>query len=508
MSPESHCESNTARAKEPRNERFDSDQRPFNDDPSLSLLGATGTYKLFNPTSALYSWSGWNPSHDHPSTPEHGHATDHVSSDEARQQHSSEDEGEPGGHFPAKRKDDLLSFVWRSRDNRKGRHALVLRRGDDGQMQPHGTLEPTNSLPATLRGICALFTRFPYWDISWCVAIVYTLGSMVWVANGFTGVLSLVGKGSSKQLTSANTWTAFAGASIFFLGSYLLFLEAVNANRTGCFGWVVERTVKGIRPEAEVHPGDCEHHYHAKDKHPHTDEAYEDENDGDNIQDFGSEDDGHDEATANGWHHSGFQDRISASEDEETDHPHSYNWLWLPSWRHLRTHFIYEIGFLACAIQLVSGSLFWLSKFTTLPGITEQISQPVLDGTNWAPQIVGCIGFIVASLLFMLETQHKWYVPAPNILGWHVGFWKLVGCTGFLLSAVFGPLGEHGMQFAENQSSISTFWGSWMILLGSLVQWYESLDKHPIVQEGTSRYSEWSEKFIKESEERRRKRGD
>ncbi len=152
-------------------------------------------------------------------------------------------------------------------------------------------------------------------------------------------------------------------------------------------------------------------------------------------------------------------------------------------------------------MQLVSGALFWLSKFTTLPGITEHLSQPVLDGANWAPQLVGCIGFIVASLLFMLETQQKWYIPAPNVLGWHVGFWKLVGCVGFLLSAVFGLLGQHGVQFADKKSSIACFWGSWMILLGSLMQWYESLDKYPIVQEGTSRYSEWNKNFIENREE-------
>ena len=500
MSRRSRCESNTARSSEPRCERFDSNQ-PFAHNPSLSLLGATGAFKHFNPTSAQYSWSGWNPSHDHSSTAEHSHATDHASSDEGRQQHSSGDEGEHKGHFPARLKNAIISFVWRSRDNRKGRHALVLRRGEDGEEQPHGTLEPTNSLRATLRGSFALFTKFPYWDISWCVAIVYTVGSIVWVVNGFTILLPKVGKGSSEDLKPVKTWTAFTGASIFFLGSYLLFLEAVNANRIGCFGWAVERTLKGIRPEVEVHPGTCEHHYHAKDDDHHTHKAHKDENVGVNAQGFSDRDDGHDEATANGWPRSGSQADSLTAKDEEAAPPHSYKWLWWPSWRDLRTHFLHEIGFLACAIQLVSGALFWLSKFATLPGITDHISQPVIDCVNWAPQMVGCIGFIVASLLFLLETQQEWYLPAPSVLGWHVGVWKLIGCVGFLLSAVLGVLGQHGVQFAEKQSNIASFWGSWMILLGSLMQWYESLDKYPIVEEGISRYSEWNESFVNEREE-------
>lgn len=31
----------------------------------------------------------------------------------------------------------------------------------------------------------------------------------------------------------------------------------------------------------------------------------------------------------------------------------------------------------------------------------------------------------------MLETQSKWYIPAPKVLGWHIGFWNLIGAVGF-----------------------------------------------------------------------------
>lgn len=42
----------------------------------------------------------------------------------------------------------------------------------------------------------------------------------------------------------------------------------------------------------------------------------------------------------------------------------------------------------------------------------------------------------------MLETQPKWYIPAPNVLGWHIGFWNMIGAFGFTviqskLSALF-----------------------------------------------------------------------
>jgi hypothetical protein len=39
--------------------------------------------------------------------------------------------------------------------------------------------------------------------------------------------------------------------------------------------------------------------------------------------------------------------------------------------------------------------------------------------------------FITASACFVLETQEKWYKPAPHVLGWWIGFWSLSGSVGF-----------------------------------------------------------------------------
>jgi hypothetical protein len=41
------------------------------------------------------------------------------------------------------------------------------------------------------------------------------------------------------------------------------------------------------------------------------------------------------------------------------------------------------------------------------------------------------------------------------------------------------------------QGSLATFWGSWCFLVGSSIQWFESLDKHPVdVEEGGGRVSD------------------
>lgn len=64
------------------------------------------------------------------------------------------------------------------------------------------------------------------------------------------------------------------------------------------------------------------------------------------------------------------------------------------------------------------------------------MSQGLLDGVYWVPQMVGGSGFIISGLLYMLETQPNWYSPAWEVLGWHIGFWNLIGAIGFTVQSV------------------------------------------------------------------------
>ncbi len=89
----------------------------------------------------------------------------------------------------------------------------------------------------------------------------------------------------------------------------------------------------------------------------------------------------------------------------------------------------------------------------------------------------------------MLEAQHRWWKPNVTDIGWHVGcmffllyiltftdesvVWNLVGGVGFTLCAIFGYSTQHWRLY---QSSLSTFWGSWAFLIGSAMQWWESVN--------------------------------
>lgn len=103
----------------------------------------------------------------------------------------------------------------------------------------------------------------------------------------------------------------------------------------------------------------------------------------------------------------------------------------------------------------------------------------VWDGVYWLLQVVGASFFIISAFMFMLEEQPRWYLPQPQRIGWHVGFWNLIGAIGFLLSGVFGMLAVPQGTYQVGGTAASTFWGSYAFLIGSYLQLLEVLNKHP-----------------------------
>ncbi|KAI4139183.1 MAG: hypothetical protein L6R39_006433 [Caloplaca ligustica] len=258
-----------------------------------------------------------------------------------------------------------IEFQWRSRDNRKGRHTLLT----DTRSEHAAQVEKpprTATWRATGRGILRMALVYPYWDISYLVAIIFTLGSVVWVVNSFFVFLPLPAPSTEfdDEILTAGGVTAFIGATIFEVGSVLLMLEAMNEERSGCFGWAVEKALKDheiggshytIKPDL----GGCAHH------HP-------------NKKNLVGKGDGN----------------YSDKESNKTGGGRS--WTWFPSTYELKTHYLREIGFLACLFQFLGATIFWISGFTALPGVNNEMSQGLLDGLFWTPQVIGGSGFIVS----------------------------------------------------------------------------------------------------------------
>lgn len=103
-------------------------------------------------------------------------------------------------------------------------------------------------------------------------------------------------------------------------------------------------------------------------------------------------------------------------------------------------------------------------------------STAIVDVFYWTPQVVGGSGFIVSSVVLMIEVQKHWWLPNITDIGWWVAFWNLIGAIGFTLCGALGYSSASGLEY---ESDLATFWGSWAFLIGSVVQVGEAVWREP-----------------------------
>lgn len=63
----------------------------------------------------------------------------------------------------------------------------------------------------------------------------------------------------------------------------------------------------------------------------------------------------------------------------------------------------------------------------------------------------------------MLETQRKWYLPAPRVLGWHIGAWNLIGVS---CQSLISTCADFSCQ-RESASHFAVLWASQVQIVGA-----------------------------------------
>lgn len=107
-------------------------------------------------------------------------------------------------------------------------------------------------------------------------------------------------------------------------------------------------------------------------------------------------------------------------------------WRWWPTCHDLRTHLIHDIGFLACCIQEFGVTVYTFSSIALFAAVWTALGSSGQLFAYWIPQTLASLCFIVASMMFTLETQEKWWKPQANVLGWWIGITALLGSIGFM----------------------------------------------------------------------------
>lgn len=92
--------------------------------------------------------------------------------------------------------------------------------------------------------------------------------------------------------------------------------------------------------------------------------------------------------------------------------------------------------------------------------------------------VVGATFFIASSLLFMFELQPAWWPPKPLLIGWHAGFWNMIGAVGFWLSGFFGLWAVPAAKYQLGGTVLSTVCGSYAFLIGSYLQLLEAVNRN------------------------------
>ncbi|KAF9045526.1 hypothetical protein BJ165DRAFT_1370639 [Panaeolus papilionaceus] len=399
-----------------------------------------------------------------------------------------------------------MTQTWTSRNHRKHRYVTF---SPDTERRRHA--ESFWDRIANMR-------RLEYWNVSWWVAQAFTWGSVAWCINGFAAWLPFVQTKLAKTLILTG-WTAFLGATIFEIGSIFGILEAWNRDDTTSFGWSIKSALHHRPGEVvlsywgnlsnpnpvEEHmtnsaghktsPEDEESQVHVAERNAEQINEKQGRSEGGSVprnipgdsseisQDAVNHGNHDPENPSAKNHNANFSippvQRISSEKhailqvENTPGKRRQRRWIWFSA----DPHYFYELGFLAAFFQLAGATIFWISGFTAIPSIQEALMERVgaWKGAFWVPQVVGGSGFIISSTFVMLESQDVWYKPKLFSLGWHVGLWNFIGGVGFTACGALGyfSLKSTGVAY---QSALCTFWGSWAFLIGSLIQWYESVN--------------------------------
>ncbi|KAK4683500.1 hypothetical protein P7C73_g6752, partial [Tremellales sp. Uapishka_1] len=319
---------------------------------------------------------------------------------------------------------------WQSRRARKGRYTSKLHHVGSGEGQ--NGKDDSHSIYLRIQNVEDELKPHLVVDVSFWIAILFTLGSVVWVVNGFlVWFPDLRPNLATTAFSLSGAATAFVGGSVFELGSYLMVVEALDRGRESNFGTALGKVL---------------HHRRRMN------------NSSSNSNDL----------SAN-------SSRTNVEDEQNGPEGAAKGFVWWgkPMW--------HDLGYLAALVQLFAATIFWVSTLTGLPGVIPGFAEgegsvAIVDVFFWTPQVIGGMGFIVSSLILMIEVQTKWYIPKVTDIGWWVGSWNLVGAFGFMLCGAFGYSPASGMVY---ESGCSTFWGSWAFLIGSCLQVWEVVWREP-----------------------------
>lgn len=335
-----------------------------------------------------------------------------------------------------------VGIIWRSRDNRKGRNSIVVPKASMAYPNLPSKSRPvySSSFKGVRRNLYRMAFSFPYWDMAFWSGWSYTWGSVLFVTDG---IWAWGPVGWDVKWTALGEYGIgilfFVGALLYQVGAVMAYLEAVN---DGSFhGSAMKRFLEGHQDEQKRMLDEKVANFFGH-LNPHHEKKR-------HAEEEAEEKRMHEIDPEAGWKTIHRRERpgsiypgkqapgprrggVDLGEAEEGESHEYLTWRWWPTWHALKTHHIYEIGYIACSIQLFGATLYTWCGLVSVPHLNDQWTDADFYGGYWMPEILGSCCFLSASVMFLVETQERWWKIQPNVMGWWIGFWAMIGSWGFL----------------------------------------------------------------------------
>ena len=127
----------------------------------------------------------------------------------------------------------------------------------------------------------------------------------------------------------------------------------------------------------------------------------------------------------------------------------------------------HDIGWLSCALQFIGTILF---NFNTFDAMLPSLNWFQQDLLIWAPNIIGSVLFLASGYFAFIESCHGYWAWKAASISWWVVFINLLGCVGFMISALLAMVlpGDPNIEFVH-MSILFTLLGAICFFVGSLL---------------------------------------
>ncbi|QDV85782.1 hypothetical protein [Stieleria magnilauensis] len=127
----------------------------------------------------------------------------------------------------------------------------------------------------------------------------------------------------------------------------------------------------------------------------------------------------------------------------------------------------HDAGWLSSALQFIGTLLF---NFNTYDAMRPSLNWLHQDLEIWVPDFAGSVLFLLSGYLAYIEICHAHWAWKPSDISWWVAFINLLGCLGFMISALFAfvpPLGSSVV--SASLATAFTLQGALCFLIGAFL---------------------------------------